>query len=126
MYFYIVYKSRCMKCFVVIPICILFIFSCSGPKNGGLFTSRTPHEKYSAKLNEAGLDKTALGRSWATMASKALTQPLTVNLPYKETGYFPAASPEAAGFRFTARRGDQLVITCAKKPANGFTLFMEL
>ena len=97
----------------------LFILSCSGPKSGGLFGSRTPHEKYSNKLSEAGLDKTALGQSWINVASKALTQPLTINLPYKETGYFPSTAPEAAGFRFTARRGDQLVITCAKKPAGG-------
>ncbi len=106
-------------------ISLLLILSCSGPQRG-LFASRTPHEKYSNKLNEAGLNQTALGRSWLTAAGKALAQPLTVSLPYRETGYFPAASPEAAGFRFTARRGDQLVITCAKKPADGFTLFMEL
>lgn len=109
----------------MLMILLLFIVSCSGPQRG-IFSSRTPHEKYINKLNEAGLDKTALGRSWITAAGKALVQPLSVNLPYREMGYFPAASPASAGFRFTARRGDQLVITCAKKPANGFTLFMEL
>lgn len=105
---------------------LVLMLACSGPRRGGLFGNRTPHEKYTDKLSEAGLDKTALGRSWLAMASKALAQPLSVNLPYRETGYFPASSPDAAGFRFTARRGDQLTITCAKKPADGFTLFMEL
>lgn len=114
------------KTFVVFLLAFLFILSCSGPKGGGLFGSRTPHEKYSNKLSEAGLDKTALGQSWINVASKALNQPLTINLPYSETGYFPSTAPEAAGFRFTARRGDQLVITCAKKSADGFMLFMEL
>ena len=110
---------------VILVVSLIVLLSCSSPQRG-IFSSRTPHEKYTDKLNEAGLDKTALGQSWLTVANKALAQPLTINLPYRETGYFPAAAPEAAGFRFTARRGDQLVITCAKKPANGFTLFMEL
>jgi peptidoglycan LD-endopeptidase LytH len=120
-------KATDMKCsyIVLFLLSFLLIISCSGP-NRGMFGSRSPHEKYKNKLSEAGLDQTVLGRSWLTMANKALTQPLAVNLPYRETGYFPSASPEAAGFRFTARRGDQLVITCAKKPADGFTLFMEL
>jgi peptidoglycan LD-endopeptidase LytH len=121
------FNKRAIKTFgAVAVICFVMLLACSGPNRGGLFSSRTPHEKYSNKLTEAGLDKTNLGRSWIAVANKAISQPLSINLPYRETGYFPASAPEAAGFRFTARRGDQLVVTCAKKPSNGFTLFMEL
>src|ERR1700754_1628021 len=91
-----------------IAICILII-SCSGPQRG-IFASKTAHEKYTDNLNKAGLDQTALGRSWLTAAGKALQQPLSISLPFKETGYFSATQPGVAGYRFNARRGDQLVI----------------
>jgi peptidoglycan LD-endopeptidase LytH len=99
--------------------------SCSGPQRG-LFGSRSPHEKYADKINEAGLAATELGRSWLSAATKGLQQPLVVNLPYKETGYFPASTPGAEGYRFSARRGDQLIIEIAKKPVTGFKIFMDL
>lgn len=100
--------------------------SCSGPQRGGLFGSRSPHEKYADRINEAGLAGSELGRSWLQAAGKGLQQPLTIQLPYKETGYFPASTPGVAGYRFSARRGDQLVIELLKKPANGFRIFTDL
>jgi murein DD-endopeptidase MepM/ murein hydrolase activator NlpD len=103
----------------------LLILSCSGPQ-GGLFGSRTAHEKYEDRLNKTGLQKTALGQLWISAANKGLMQPLSVQLPYKETGYFDANAPDAAGYRFTARRGDKLVVELNQKPARGVTLFLDL
>lgn len=115
------YKHR----LILITISCTFIFSCSGPHRG-LFASKTAHEKYSDNLNKAGLDKTALGRSWIAAAGKALQQPLSITLPFKEAGYFSATKPGVAGYRFSARRGDQLVIEVSKKPIQGFMLFLDV
>lgn len=110
---------------VIVVIAIGVLISCSGPQRG-IFASKTAHEKYTDNLNKAGLDQTALGRTWLTAASKALQQPLSISLPFKETGYFSATQPGVAGYRFSARRGDQLVIELSKKPVQGFTLFLDL
>lgn len=104
--------------------CFLCI-ACSAP-NRGLFAGKTAHQRYADKISNAGLKETSLGQNWFTAAGKGLTQPLAIKLPYKEVGYFDAAQPAAAGYRFTARRGDKVLIVLTKKPAAGFSLFLDL
>lgn len=91
-----------------------------------IFGKKTPHEQYADNLSKAGLMQSAAGSKWFSVADKALNQPLGITLPYEETGYFDAASPAAAGYKFTARRGDKVVISVAKKPITGFNLFLDL
>jgi hypothetical protein len=62
-----------------------------------LFSKKTPHELYSNKINEAGLQSTAPGKSWLNAAALAVAQPITVNNPYKETGFFLPLSPPQQG-----------------------------
>jgi murein DD-endopeptidase MepM/ murein hydrolase activator NlpD len=109
-----------------LTIFILLLASCSGPQNGGLFSAKIPHEKYSDQLNKNGLHTTALGQQWTQAATKGLQRPLTVQLPYKETGYFDAAHPDAAGYHFIVRRGDKLVVELTQKPTNNLKLFLDL
>lgn len=109
---------------VFILACLLFI-ACSAP-NRGLFAGKTAHERYADKISNAGLKGTTLGQNWFSAASKGLAQPLPIKLPYKEVGYFDAAQPGAAGYRFTARRGDKILVQLTKKPAAGFILFLDL
>jgi peptidoglycan LD-endopeptidase LytH len=118
------YKIYCAVFLISLSVATI-LYSCSGSQRG-LFASRSPHEKYADKINEAGLASSELGRSWLLAAGKGLQQPLTIQLPYKETGYFPASTPGAAGYRFNARRGDQLVIELVKKPVSGFKIFLDL
>jgi murein DD-endopeptidase MepM/ murein hydrolase activator NlpD len=103
---------------------ILFL-SCSTPQRG-LFAKRTPHEQYAERITNAGLKETTLGSLWFNAALKGINQPVLINLPYKETGYFAAEKPNAAGYRFTARKGEKLIVTLAKKPVSGFALFVDL
>lgn len=112
---------------VRISICLFFIIvllSCR--TGGGVFGKKTPHEQYSDKLSNAGLRETALGRAWFQAAEQSLGNPLAVTIPYKETGYFAADRPQAAGLRFEAKRGEKLSISLSKKPAAGFAIYMEL
>ena len=107
---------------------MVIIFSCisCGPSNRGLFGKKTPHEKYKKSLEDAGLYGTRLGALWAQAADKSLTRPISVTIPYKETGYFEMDTPSAAGYIFSAKRGEMVNVNVETNPANGFLLFIEL
>ena len=111
--------------FFCIVVLSLFLLSCktSGP---GLFGKKSPHDQYSDRLSNAGLRSTALGTSWFKAAEESLSTALTIKVPYKETGYFAAERPTAAGFRFDALRGQKLTITIERKPTTNFTLYVDL
>jgi peptidoglycan LD-endopeptidase LytH len=110
----------------IFALILLVITAAACKTTTAIFGKRTPHEQYADNLSKAGLQQSAAGAKWFTVANKALTQPLAIALPYQETGYFDAAAPAAAGYRFSARRGDKIAISIVRKPLAGFTLFADL
>lgn len=110
---------------VWLALLCVFLFSCNTSQKG-LFGKKTPHEKYGDGLQSAGLNHTAIGQQWFTAAEKSLNQPLTISLPYQEKGYFAAEKPGAAGYRFSARRGEKLSVKITTVPATGVMVFAEL
>ncbi|MBO9152035.1 peptidoglycan DD-metalloendopeptidase family protein [Chitinophaga sp. GCM10012297] len=104
---------------------LLFCAACSTAKRG-LFVKRTPHEQYASSLTSGGLKETALGSAWFAAADKALARPLSITLPYRETGYFPAEKPAAAGYAFAVRRGEKIVVRVSVQPPGNILLFTEL
>lgn len=112
-------------CFVQMLCCACLFISCSAPTNR-LFERRTPHEAYENKIKNAGLQTTTLGLAWINAAQKALIQPVRLQLPYKETGYFAAERPASAGYLFFVRRGELLQINVTTNPTNSFKLFADL
>jgi len=102
----------------------LLTASCSTSKNP--FTKRSPHEKYGDGIKSAGLQNSQLGFLWFTAANKSLSQPQSVSLPYKESGYFPSDKPGAAGYLVTAKRGEKIVVTLTTIPASGYLFFAEI
>lgn len=99
--------------------------ACSTSRKG-LFTQKSAHEQYASRITDAGLETSELGLRWFAAAQKAVSQPLSVTVPYKEAEYFAAEKPDAAGLLFSARRGEKLVIQIDMKPAGSFRLFAEL
>lgn len=112
-----------IRCFVLLILCI-FYFSCKSGKS--LFGSKNFHDEYAGRLNNAGLDKSALGRMWMNASQTAISRPITIQLPYKETGYFSAELPRAIGLKFQVKRGQQVVFYLDKKPQKNFVLFTDL
>lgn len=112
-----------VKCIVILSAAVMLHACKTGP---GLFGKKTPHEQYADKLSGAGLKETALGRAWFEAAERSLTNPTTIKIPYRETGYFAADRPNAMGLRFQAKRGEKLNINLSKRPATGFSVYMEL
>jgi peptidoglycan LD-endopeptidase LytH len=105
---------------IAMAVCIF----CSCGK-GGVFGSRTPHEKYSKMLSESGMKNTVPGRAWLEAAEKALNDPLEVETPYAETGYFITTIPRAVGLLFAPRRGEKLSFEFSRQ-MQGNNLFVDL
>ncbi|NIU75802.1 MAG: M23 family peptidase, partial [Gammaproteobacteria bacterium] len=54
--------------------------------------------------------ETALGRDWIEAAERALRDPLSVELPYREEGYLSADEAPALGFLVELERGQRLSV----------------
>jgi murein DD-endopeptidase MepM/ murein hydrolase activator NlpD len=104
---------------------LLFLVSCTTSQQA-LFSRKSPHEQYLEQITSARLNNTILGRSWVASATRALAQPLVVTLPYQESGYFSSSETEAQGYRFTARRGEQVMVTLTKSNFRDVVLFVDL
>ncbi len=109
---------------LLLPVA-LFIASC-GSSMPKLFSKKTPHEKYAEKLDDTNLEETPAGRHWLAASKSALQDPQTVELPYKQYGYFGAYKPRALGLKFTAKRGEKLTFTLTKKANIPFVLYADL
>lgn len=86
----------------------------------------TAHERYVDKLRSAGLETTALGRDWIEAAERALISPHAVPLPFQESGYLPAEEATAVGYRFAARRGEQLDVEVRTDGGAPHLIFLDL
>ncbi len=104
----------------------IFGVSCTTSGPSGLFGNKSPHQVYGDKIKEAGLQETAMGKQWFQAADQSLLHPLIINLPYSETGYFPADRPKAVGVRFSAKRGAKITVNLTKKPTTGFAVYLDL
>jgi murein DD-endopeptidase MepM/ murein hydrolase activator NlpD/SH3-like domain-containing protein len=83
------------------------------------------HERYADGLERAGLEKTALGRDWLAAARSSIQKPLTVALPFRETGYFAASEARAMGYAISLRNGQKLSAV-AETGGAPLTIFLDL
>src|SRR4051812_13487227 len=89
---------------------VALVILCSCKTSSGVFTRKVAHDEYGDKLDKLGVRQTVLGGKWFQASEQAISSAVPVQLPYSENGYFAADRPEAAGFRFSATRGEQLTI----------------
>jgi murein DD-endopeptidase MepM/ murein hydrolase activator NlpD len=110
-----------------IYVCIVII-SLSSCKSGAvnLFKPASPHEQYQRKLTTAGLDKTAMGISWADAATQSILKPISIELPYQETGYFAAERIAAAAYRFEVKQGQKIKISLDKSSSKSLAIYVDL
>ena len=100
---------------------------CSG---GGVLSRLTvapsPHERYAEALRDTALDNTALARDWLTAAATALSKPLIVTLPMRESGYFAADTPTATAYQFELQRGRRFSVEVTFDSVETAQLFVDL
>jgi murein DD-endopeptidase MepM/ murein hydrolase activator NlpD len=111
--------------FALFVLLSLYSFSCSTSVRD-IFGQKTPHEKYAEKLDDRDLDKTPEGRAWLQASKVALENPVLVSLPYHQQGAFHADRPRALGLQFSARPGEKLNFTLAKKGRTALPLYADL
>jgi murein DD-endopeptidase MepM/ murein hydrolase activator NlpD len=100
-------------------------FSCSSTLHKIFNGHKTPHEEYAEKLEDKNLDNTAEGRAWLAASKKALEAPQSIQLPYKQTGYFHPDKPRSLGLKFRAKQGEKLLFILNKKLA-GLVIYSDL
>jgi murein DD-endopeptidase MepM/ murein hydrolase activator NlpD len=86
----------------------------------------TPRERYERALERAHLASTALGTQWLEAGRNALARPVTVSLPFRETGFFPAERTLAAGFAVTVERGQRMTINLSVASSEPAQVFLDL
>ncbi|MES2268870.1 MAG: M23 family metallopeptidase [Bacteroidota bacterium] len=114
------------KSLIFITFCVI-ASACS--KNRGplaIFKKLSPHDAYAQRLKDNGFDRTAMGSAWLLNADKAISAPLNINIPYKETGYFAEDKVSSTALRFDAKRGQKLRISITKKPSANFAIYADL
>jgi murein DD-endopeptidase MepM/ murein hydrolase activator NlpD len=104
------------------PFAYLFLFYCCTQ----YFRQAKPSRTIRKKISDAGLKETAIGAQWFAAAERALRQPVSVTLPYKEVGYFGAETPKAVGLNFAAQRGEKLTIQLTKRSSGAFMVYGDL
>lgn len=90
------------------------------------FRDLTPYEEYQASLAEAGLAGTALAKDWTGAGLDALDNPVTVALPFRETGHITSERPAAVAYRVTIPRGRKLTFEVSLESSEGTRLFTDL
>jgi peptidoglycan LD-endopeptidase LytH len=101
-------------------------FSCSSTLPKGIdiqniFNNKTPHEKYADKV-----DETPEGSLWLAASEKALIQPQSIKLPYRQHGYFHADKPRSMGIQFNAKFGERLTFNLTKKTGTDLVVYADL
>jgi murein DD-endopeptidase MepM/ murein hydrolase activator NlpD len=66
------------------------------------------HAAYRQGLIEMDLSNSALGRDWIEADERALRAPIPVTSPFRESGYFDAASATAVAYTFSVTRGQRV------------------
>jgi peptidoglycan LD-endopeptidase LytH len=105
------------------------IVACEG--GGGpviRFLATSPHQEYEAKLRQAGLDSTALGREWIAAADRALAAPTDIDIPHLEVRYLDPTRAMAVAYRVRLERGQHLVahLSVAETRPRDLRLFVDV
>src|SRR5688500_991448 len=105
--------------FFLLPAALL-VLSCNSSINK-IFGKKTPHEAYADKVEES-----PEGSQWLAVSKNVLMAPQTIQLPYRQVGYFPTDKPRALALQFAAKQGERINFDLVKKNATGFVIYADL
>ncbi len=86
----------------------------------------TAHEAYAQSLIDSQLAHTALGRDWIHAAGESLVDPIKVESPFRETGYFDPAQATAVAYMFSVRGGQRIAAEVELEASEPLRVFMDL
>lgn len=65
-------------------------------------------------------------KEWLSAGERAFTDSIIVSLPFSESGYFQASTPEARSYRFRVREGQVLTVNGAMRMQRDAKVFLDL
>ena len=86
----------------------------------------SPHQRYADALRDSPLGETAMARDWLRAGEQAMVKPLTITLPIRESGYFPADRPTAVAYQFELARGRRFAVEVTFETVERGQLFIDL
>jgi len=90
------------------------------------FYPRNDHEAYWYSLKQAGLLETALGEDWIMAAQRPFKEQIKIKLPYQESFNISNKLPDANGYRFGVKRGQEVQISIKLLTSDPTKLFIDL
>jgi murein DD-endopeptidase MepM/ murein hydrolase activator NlpD len=109
-----------------IGLIIFFGMGCTSIKKLVQMETPSPREKYVEGLEKSDLLQSAMAKSWSAAGEISGHDSMLVNLPFRETGFFAAAEPQARFYRFDVKDGQVLTLTSLIKTKANATLFIDL
>lgn len=99
----------------------LFLFTSCNSSVKNIFSKKTANEAYADKVEDS-----PAGKEWLAVSKNILNSPYTVELPYRQLGYFPVDKPRAFALQFTAKRGERINIDLVKKKNSSNIIYADL
>lgn len=112
-------KKFWISIFILAIIAVLLYYFY--PKALDIVTNPSAREVYTRQFSETD----AVFTSWSQLATDALKDSLSIQLPFVESGIFSSESPSVYAFQFEAKEGEKLVIETATS-IDSTQLFIEL
>lgn len=103
------------------------IVSCNGLKSvKAVFVKVSPYEEYVESLKKAGLLTASMTKEWIAAGDGAFDDSVMIHVPFSESGFFQASTPEARSYRFNAMDGQVITVEGATKTGRDARLFVDL
>lgn len=112
---------------ILILVSALSLVSCNGLRSiKSAFSEVSPYENYVESLKKAELLNASMAKAWISAGKDIFDDSVIVNVPFSESGFFQASTPEARSYRFEVRDGQVLTVNGAVKTARDAHLFLDL
>ena len=106
---------------------IVGLSACNGIRTiKAVFRDLSPYECYVESLQKAGLLNASMTREWVSAGKKAFVDSVFIDVPFSESGFFQASSPQARSYRFNAKDGQVLNVKGVSKSHRDAKLFLDL
>lgn len=106
-------------------ILMIILTGCKNVQQG-LFTKQSPHEEYVSKLEKAGLNSYKLGHNWLDAASRGLSNPVDVEIPYSEALVIDFNHATATTYKLFLKEGQNLHVLVEPEQHDTSHIFLDL
>jgi murein DD-endopeptidase MepM/ murein hydrolase activator NlpD len=112
---------------ILIIVSASLLVACNSLKSiKSAFFEASPYEHYIESLKKAELLNASMAKAWVSAGNEVFTDSVIVNVPFSESGFFQASTPEARSYRFNVKDGQVLTVNGAVKTQRDAKVFLDL